>query len=183
MALAAVELFFTIPITSYGIYLNVSAAPLNPWISWANVHYGYSKVDQYPAILWRSDYNTVVAFGLSTWSAPFCALVFFGFFGFAEEARRNYAKVLAPLYRFAHALKDKLGLRRYVTTCHRLADSPFTFLLGHRRRWSRRIRPRRPCPHLPLPHLTIPMICVHLSTAMKRAITLFWVHLYLLQNL
>jgi len=99
MALASVELLCTIPFSAYGIYLNATAAPLYPWISWANVHYGYSQVNLYPALVWRSDRNSVVAFGLSTWAAPFCALLFFGFFGFAEEARKNYVKLWSALPR------------------------------------------------------------------------------------
>ncbi|CCM02276.1 uncharacterized protein FIBRA_04361 [Fibroporia radiculosa] len=90
MALATVELLCTVPISTYGLYLNLSAGPLNPWINWANVHYDYSQVDQYPAIIWRSQRTAIIAFGLSTWAVPFCALIFFAFFGFAEEARKNY---------------------------------------------------------------------------------------------
>ncbi|KAI0350980.1 STE3-domain-containing protein [Trametes cingulata] len=92
MGIASVEIVCTIPISAYGLYLNLTAAPMNPWISWSDTHFHYSKVDQYPAAVWRMDQNTVITFELSKWLAPFCAFVFFGFFGFAQEARANYVK-------------------------------------------------------------------------------------------
>lgn len=92
MALATTELLCTTPIAAYGLYLNLSAGPLSPWISWENVHYDYSQVHQYPSIIWRASGANVIAFHLSLWGPVFCAFVFFAFFGFADEARRNYVK-------------------------------------------------------------------------------------------
>ncbi|EJF59107.1 fungal pheromone STE3G-protein-coupled receptor, partial [Dichomitus squalens LYAD-421 SS1] len=90
MAIASFEVVCTIPISAYGLYLNLSSGPLNPWISWDDTHFNYSKVDQFPAVIWRTDRNTVISFELSRWLAPFCAFVFFAFFGFAQEARIHY---------------------------------------------------------------------------------------------
>ncbi|OSD03758.1 B mating type pheromone receptor [Trametes coccinea BRFM310] len=92
MGIASVEIVCTVPISAYGLYLNLTAAPVSPWISWADTHFNYSKVDQFPAALWRMDRTAVVSFELSRWLAPFCAFVFFGFFGFAQEARSSYRK-------------------------------------------------------------------------------------------
>lgn len=92
MGIASVEIVCTVPISAYGLYLNLTAGRIAPWISWEDTHFNYSKVEQYPAALWRMDQNAVISFELSRWLAPFCAFVFFGFFGFAEEARANYAK-------------------------------------------------------------------------------------------
>ncbi len=92
MGIASLEIICTIPISAYGLYLNVMAGPVYPWISWEDTHFNYSKVNQYPAVLWRTDRNAVISFELSRWLAPFCAFVFFAFFGFAQEARANYYK-------------------------------------------------------------------------------------------
>ena len=90
MALATVELLCTTPMSAYAIYLNVTAGPLRPWKGFADAHFNYSQVDQYPAVEWRMDYLSVVSLELSRWSLVFCAFAFFGFFGFAEEARKHY---------------------------------------------------------------------------------------------
>ncbi|KAJ7475475.1 Rcb3.42 [Mycena galericulata] len=91
MALATIELAFNTPISSYGLYLNVTQSPIQPWISWANTHFDFSEIDVWPAIIWRSNAQTVVAVELSRWAQVFCAFIFFAFFGFAAEARKNYA--------------------------------------------------------------------------------------------
>ncbi|KAI0776712.1 pheromone A receptor-domain-containing protein [Trametes elegans] len=92
MGIASFEIVCTLPISAYGLYLNATAAPTNPWISWEDTHFQYWVVRQYPAALWRTDLDTVISFEMSRWLAPFCAMVFFGFFGFAQEARSSYRK-------------------------------------------------------------------------------------------
>ncbi|KAG9217558.1 hypothetical protein CCMSSC00406_0008485 [Pleurotus cornucopiae] len=90
MSLAGIELLFNIPINAYGLYLNITASPIYPWRGWADAHFDWYLIDQYPAVLWRMSQRTIVTFELSRWSVVFCALLFFGFFGFADEARRHY---------------------------------------------------------------------------------------------
>ncbi|KAG5651335.1 hypothetical protein H0H81_009043, partial [Sphagnurus paluster] len=91
MALAATEIMLTTPLAVFLLWLNVTATPIDPWTSWADTHYDYSRVEQYPAIIWRNGNRPrIIAMELSRWVIPLCALVFFSFFGFAEEAKRNY---------------------------------------------------------------------------------------------
>jgi pheromone a factor receptor len=89
MFLASVEVLFNIPINLYGISTS-AAVPLNPWISWENVHSNFSRVPQVPSMIWRSNRDEEFALELSRWAIVFCAFLFFGFFGFADEARKNY---------------------------------------------------------------------------------------------
>lgn len=96
MAIATVELLCTTPIAAYGLYVNATS-PIFPWISFADTHFGYSRVDKYPAVIWQSSTNAIISFEFSRWSVVFCAIVFFLFFGFADEARRNYMKLLGPV--------------------------------------------------------------------------------------
>ncbi|TFY76225.1 hypothetical protein EWM64_g7786 [Hericium alpestre] len=105
MALAMTDVLFTVPISAYGIYLNATSNSMSPWRGWADAHFNYGKVDLIPSALWRTSYNNEVSVELSRWLVPFSAFVFFGFFGFALEARRNYAKVF-------WAVASRLGLKR-----------------------------------------------------------------------
>lgn len=100
MALATVEILCTIPITAYGIYLSVTVSPVQPWRGFADAHYNYSHIGQYPSVIWRVNYTSAVSTELSRWSLVFCAFVFFGFFGFASEARKNYAKAYRTVARW-----------------------------------------------------------------------------------
>ncbi|KAI6016733.1 pheromone A receptor-domain-containing protein [Pisolithus marmoratus] len=90
MGLAAIEVLGTIPIGAYIIYLNVTISPIQPWISWVDTHYDFSRVAQYPSVVWHADHQTAVSLQMSRYLFVACAFIFFSFFGFADEARRNY---------------------------------------------------------------------------------------------
>jgi len=88
VALASIDFCLTIPIALWALIVNGAILEVYPWVSWADTHWGYSRVLQYP----RSFVLPIIMYSLETsrWSAVLCAFVFFGFFGFSEEARRNY---------------------------------------------------------------------------------------------
>lgn len=90
MALAGVEAACCIPLSITTIVLNATRAPVYPWISWDDTHYGFSRVDQIPAVLWRSDPNANTGLEMTRWLVVVCGLVFFAFFGFADEAQKHY---------------------------------------------------------------------------------------------
>jgi len=90
MLLASVEVLFTIPIALWNIAIDTKIHPLFPWISWASVHADFSRVDQFPSLLWRANFTNEMGLELTRWAVVFCAFVFFAFFGFADEARKNY---------------------------------------------------------------------------------------------
>jgi len=92
MCLASVEVLFTVPVTIYGISVQ-AREPLNPWISWENVHSFFSRVDQFPALEWRDNGTVEFLMEGDRWSVVFCAFLFFSFFGFADEAKKNYRYV------------------------------------------------------------------------------------------
>jgi len=93
MALAGVEILCTVPLASYDLYLNVKAG-ITPWVSWDNVHFGFSRVDQTASIVWRSDPILNSSLEITRWAIVICAFIFFGFFGFADEAKKNYRGAL-----------------------------------------------------------------------------------------
>lgn len=96
MGLAAFELCLGIPWSTYGsLYLNIHAAgqsesPINPYINWANVHYHFGYIGQFPVVEWKQSEITVLSLELARWSTIICSFIFFGFFGFAQEARKHY---------------------------------------------------------------------------------------------
>ncbi|EKM79051.1 STE3-type pheromone receptor [Agaricus bisporus var. burnettii JB137-S8] len=90
MALSGLEIICTVPLGIYATYLNLQNGALHPWISWADTHYGYSRVDQIPSILWRANSIEESSLELTRWICVVCAVLFFAFFGFADEARSRY---------------------------------------------------------------------------------------------
>ncbi|KAI5828257.1 pheromone B alpha 1 receptor [Schizophyllum commune Tattone D] len=91
MALALTEMMCTMPLGIFVIVLNSKTENIQPWVSLAVTHYGFGRVDQVPALVWRSQHLIVVCNELTRWCAPVSAFIFFFYFGFAEEARRHYA--------------------------------------------------------------------------------------------
>ncbi|KAF8174225.1 GPCR fungal pheromone mating factor, partial [Pholiota molesta] len=89
MRLATAELssVFLFPHT---VFLPIHGSPSYPWKSWSDIHFDWYIVDSYPTVLWRFSRLITFSLELSRWSLVFCAFVFFGFFGFAEEARKQY---------------------------------------------------------------------------------------------
>jgi pheromone a factor receptor len=96
MGLAGTELMLGIPCSVYiCLYLNISSngsaeSPINPYINWDNVHLEFSRVDQFPAVEWKQNPDAILNLELARWSNVVCAFIFFGWFGFAQEARKNY---------------------------------------------------------------------------------------------
>ncbi|KAJ7246160.1 pheromone A receptor-domain-containing protein [Mycena haematopus] len=60
------------------------------WISWADTHSNFSRVVQVPGVYWRANVNTVASLETTRWVTVACALLFFAYFGFADEAVKNY---------------------------------------------------------------------------------------------
>lgn len=96
MALSAIEILGTIPIGTYVIVYNAKQG-VGPWISWENVHSDYSRVIQVPAFVWKEDPGIYNGLEMFRWLIVTCAFIFFGFFGFADEARQHYRLVYTSL--------------------------------------------------------------------------------------
>ncbi|KAH9943666.1 putative fungal pheromoneG-protein-coupled receptor [Amylocystis lapponica] len=89
MGLAALEMCTTVPLGVYTIVHNAQY-PLYKWRGYGDLHSNFSRVGQYPAVLWRMDPATVSSFDFDFWTVIICPLMFFAFFGLAEEARKHY---------------------------------------------------------------------------------------------
>jgi len=113
MALAMSDILLTTPLAIFTIWLNASVSPVKPWISWEDTHYNYSLIVQIPASIWRTNQVLVMIMDFTRWVSPLCAFVFFAFFGFADEAKRNYRKLFTwlsqclPLYPWKRLHSDR----------------------------------------------------------------------------
>ncbi|KAJ7190878.1 fungal pheromone STE3G-protein-coupled receptor, partial [Mycena pura] len=91
MALAATDILLTTPLGLFLIFVNCTAEPIGPWRSLADTHFMFSRVEQIPAFVWRSQSLLATGLECTRWAAPLSGLIFFAFFGCAVEARKNYA--------------------------------------------------------------------------------------------
>ena len=97
MGLAGVEIIFTIPLTIYNIITNLRVAPMYEYKGLADLHWGFSRVVSQSAISWRSSPELVQVMNFRVWAPVGCALLFFCFFGLAEEARKHYKLALSSV--------------------------------------------------------------------------------------
>jgi pheromone a factor receptor len=111
VALASCDFCFTIPITLRTIILN-SLFGAYPWVSWAATHRGYSRVGHISRIALEQEPLLLYTYEINRWAAASCAYLFFGFFGFAKEARGNYR-------RMASAIAKLLGFTMFTETMPR----------------------------------------------------------------
>jgi pheromone a factor receptor len=90
IALSSVDFCFTIPISIWTIVSSIKFGSVHPYVSWEYAHWGYSRVFQFPKVVYGK--NPIAVYSLETqrWAVVLCAFVFFGFFGFADEAKKNY---------------------------------------------------------------------------------------------
>ncbi|KAI0292308.1 GPCR fungal pheromone mating factor [Russula brevipes] len=98
MALSSLDMLLTIPIAVYIVVLDVKQG-VDPWISWDETHFNYSRVVQVPGFVWKNEAHTSQVLEMYRWSLVLCAFVFFAFFGFADEARQHYRLVYNSLAR------------------------------------------------------------------------------------
>lgn len=107
LALSVTDTLITIPLSSYYIYLHVFVAPLYPY-DWDSTHEGFNRVDTRPAVLWRA-YPTATGIELSRWIYVIGAALFFTFFGFSEEARKEYRNIYTRLCRSCGIVQSNNG--------------------------------------------------------------------------
>ncbi|KAG6851971.1 hypothetical protein C0991_004521 [Blastosporella zonata] len=90
IAMAVTEMVWGTAFTAFNLYNNVSPG-LRPWTTWGDVHSNFSRVDQYPTVTIPPHFLRIMM--LFWWVMPASAIIFFVFFGFGEEARKEYLKV------------------------------------------------------------------------------------------
>jgi pheromone a factor receptor len=99
MALAGIDLILTIPLNSWQLWLVTVRQPVNKWVSWADTHSNFSRVVLFPRVIWSINPVSAAGLELQRWSPIICAIVFFAFFGFAQEAQANYSRAYRSVAR------------------------------------------------------------------------------------
>ncbi|TFY73330.1 hypothetical protein EWM64_g10682, partial [Hericium alpestre] len=90
MGMSIVMMVWGMTLTSYDLAIN-TAPGLRPWISWANVHSNFSRVDLFPTLILPPGFLQQIM--LFWWAMPVSAYIVFLFFGLGEEARKEYRRV------------------------------------------------------------------------------------------
>ncbi|KAJ3875594.1 pheromone receptor [Lentinula edodes] len=95
MLLVFVDMFCNTPIGVFAIIVSARAAVL-PFSALSET-VDFTSVQLVPASEWKADRLGRAAVEINHWVPVFCSFVFFIFFGFAEEAKKNYRKAYESL--------------------------------------------------------------------------------------
>lgn len=106
MALAGVELLFTLPVNVWRTAVIYSSTGLFPYVSWQEMHREYEGIDIVSSFIWRRTNESGME--LNRWSFVIGAIVFFGFFGFADEAKKHYGSALDSVMRLVGQTRHTL---------------------------------------------------------------------------
>ncbi|KAG8929293.1 hypothetical protein FRC02_005781 [Tulasnella sp. 418] len=92
MAFSVSVVLFYIALGGYVVVITIQDTPLRVWDTWANVHSNWYRVAQFPRALYPAFYWSRL---LMTWYIiPIGSILFFIFFGFGQEARVEYGKMI-----------------------------------------------------------------------------------------
>jgi hypothetical protein len=93
LSLAAVGVCIHLPLATWTLILNATSY-VEPWISWEDTHSNYHRIEYITRfMLSTAPANTIYA-SIAWWSLVLCAVNFFIFFGFGEEATRQYQTMI-----------------------------------------------------------------------------------------
>lgn len=131
MALAGIELCCTVPLSIFLIVYSVHL-PIYQWEGLADLHSGFARIEQYPALEWLLNPGQQMVLTLQQWLVVSCSVIFFMFFGLAEEARTHYRLAFTSVakklgYSSAGTLNSTTGFSPYVFTLSLMFQTTYSF--------------------------------------------------------
>ncbi|KAF5393307.1 hypothetical protein D9757_000484 [Collybiopsis confluens] len=97
MLLVFVDMICNTPI---GVFTIIAISSHSAVLPFSSKSADFTQIELVPASVWKADMATRAVVEIGRWVPPvFCAFVFFAFFGFADEAKKNYKKMWIGLKR------------------------------------------------------------------------------------
>jgi hypothetical protein len=90
LCLAAQSVVVHLPLSLWVICVNSTAYTVYPWISWEDTHSNYGRIAYFNRFLVSQSPDVAIQASVTWWSVALCGFNYFLFFGFGEEAMKNY---------------------------------------------------------------------------------------------
>ncbi|KAF8153836.1 pheromone A receptor-domain-containing protein [Crassisporium funariophilum] len=90
MTMAALQMVWSIAVTSYALWFTVMAVPIRKWTTWGDVHSDWLRIDLFPAEF--TPEFVARAFYVLWWLIPASTFLFVSFFAFGKDAMDEYKK-------------------------------------------------------------------------------------------
>lgn len=88
MTMAALQMVWSITVTSYSLWFTSQSMVIRPWTTWADVHSDWLRVDVFPAAFTPPFIKQ--SFYILWWMVPFSTMLFVAFFSFGKDAMEEY---------------------------------------------------------------------------------------------
>ncbi|KAI0791955.1 pheromone A receptor-domain-containing protein [Abortiporus biennis] len=99
------EILCTVPLAIYVMVVDIRHS-YYPWKGFADLHYDFDRVGQYPTDLWLKTPQQQSYVEWQTWIIITLGLYFFAIFGFSGEAFKHYGKVIKALLKLVGLPSD-----------------------------------------------------------------------------
>ncbi|PVF90770.1 fungal pheromone STE3G-protein-coupled receptor, partial [Serendipita vermifera] len=97
MWLAAVAVAVHLPLALWPIIYNGVVFEVRPWISWKVTHSNYMRISYFSRFMMSRQRVGIAVFSIGYWAIVLCGILFFLFFGFGEEAFKQYRAILGAI--------------------------------------------------------------------------------------
>ncbi|CAE6388469.1 unnamed protein product [Rhizoctonia solani] len=122
MALAATDMFFSLPLSVF-ILITTLRLRQNPWISWADTHQNFGRINFFPWAIVTLRPSLYVLLQIFRWAPPALGFVFFLYFGIAGETTMEYRRWFWAIAKLL-GVKNKNGPGYNPTWSNRLVSHP-----------------------------------------------------------
>jgi hypothetical protein len=95
--LAAVAVVIHLPLATWSIIVNATVFEVQPWISWEDTHSNYMRISYITRFMLSASSNQVIYLSIGYWAIVLCGINFFLFFGFGEEASKQYKAIIGAI--------------------------------------------------------------------------------------
>lgn len=108
MALAATEIAFSLPFSTYILATNIMTG-VHPWISWADTHYNFNRTEYVPFGIFQLYPRAWIIVNVTRYALPAGGFFFFMYLGLSGEAGQFYR-------RHFWGLASKVGITKATET-------------------------------------------------------------------
>lgn len=99
LSLAAISICIHLPLALWLVFLNTIVYEVQPWISWEDTHSNWMRIMYVTRFAMQTAPQQAVYMSLTIWPLPLSAFTYFLFFGFGEEASKQYQTIIGAMLR------------------------------------------------------------------------------------
>jgi Pheromone A receptor len=90
MLMSAVQMVWSVTITSYTLWFTTISIPMRPWTNWADVHSDWLRIDTFATLF--TPQKVITTYYILWWTVPASTIIFVAFFAFSRSVLEDYQR-------------------------------------------------------------------------------------------